>query len=70
MFIGPTIDLRIKSPDVGIPLLQTKFRVMVVEHISSLSNVYEHIKKTCCMSYMFNSVEYLYISGQQPGCTY
>ena len=31
VFRGPTIDARIKDPDVGIPLLQIESQVKVVE---------------------------------------
>ena len=32
---GPAVGLRIKPPDVGIPLLQTESSVKAVEHIAS-----------------------------------
>jgi hypothetical protein len=30
--MGPTIDLRIKTPDVGMPMLHTKFEVKETKH--------------------------------------
>jgi hypothetical protein len=32
VFMGPTIDLRIKTPDVGMPVLHTKFEVKETKH--------------------------------------
>jgi hypothetical protein len=34
--MGPTLDSRIKPPDVGISMLQTEYEVEVVEHNSSI----------------------------------
>ena len=33
--MGSSVDLRIKTPDVKIPLLQTKYEVKATEHNSS-----------------------------------
>jgi hypothetical protein len=33
--MNPTIDSRIKPPDVGIPVLQIEFEVKTTEHNSS-----------------------------------
>jgi hypothetical protein len=35
LFMGPTIDSKIKPLDVGTPMLQIKYGVKVVEPISS-----------------------------------
>ena len=35
--MDPTLDLRIKPPDAGIPMLQTKYEIMKVEHNNSLA---------------------------------
>lgn len=32
VFMGPSVDLRIKPPDAGIPMLRTKFEVKAAEH--------------------------------------
>ena len=40
--MGPAVDLRIKTPDTGIPVLQSESEVRAAEHSSSadqLSNV-------------------------------
>lgn len=42
MFIGPALDSRVKTPDPGIPLLQSESEVRAAEYSSSadqLSNV-------------------------------
>jgi len=33
--MGPTVDSRIKTPDAGIPLLQSNSEVRAAEHFSS-----------------------------------
>jgi hypothetical protein len=33
--MDPTIDLRIKTPDVGIPVLQIEYEVRAIEYNSS-----------------------------------
>ena len=35
-FMDPAVDSRIKPPDVGIPMLQTKHEVGVARHNSSV----------------------------------
>ena len=37
--MGPTMILRIKTPDVGIPMLHIEYEVMAVKHNYQLSNV-------------------------------
>ena len=37
--MGPAVDLRIKTLDVGIPMLHTKFEVRAAIHSSSANNV-------------------------------
>lgn len=36
MFMGLAIDSRIKTSDVGTPLLHTKFKVRATEHNSTV----------------------------------
>ena len=40
MFMGLAIDSRIKTSDVGIPLLHTEFKVSAVEHNSTVEQCY------------------------------
>ena len=42
--MGPTIDLRIKPPNVGIPMLQAGTVAKVVEHNPSTEGEATHVK--------------------------
>ena len=43
MFIDFIVDSRIESLDVGIPVLEPEYKVMVVEHDSLAEQYYDYI---------------------------
>jgi hypothetical protein len=40
MFMSPAVDLRLKPPNIGILVLQTKYECMAIEHSSSTEYLY------------------------------
>ena len=54
VFMGPTIDSRLKTPNVGILMLQTIFEVRVGEHNSSYEKCYAQLCSLSSVEWLIN----------------
>ena len=61
---GPNTNLRMKSLDAGISLLQNEFEVIACEHNSSTEKCYDHRSTFLILFYLvFKCVKHLYQLG-------